>query len=295
MERMMAIPEDQLETWSHIGAQTTAKQTHESVRNAIDSYKFPDGILNDKYLQGSYKNDTNIFADMDVDLVVCMTSSFYSNLTNEQKEQLRLTSSQYHFSDFKKDILSALYDYYDDRKVKEKNKAIQVVKPTGTLNCDVVVCAEYRFYTNDLSSYYEGITLWTTDGIQIVNYPTRHYHNGVSKHQNTNSWYKPAIRIFKNIRNNLVDSKAIIKKDAPSYFIECLLYNVPNNLFGTNYYSTTYNILDYLGNSRDNGLLEKFQCQHDLYDLFGTSNTQWDINAAKNFINKAIGFWNDWS
>jgi len=291
----MSISESQLETWSHIGAQVTAKQTHESVRNAIDSFKFPEGIFYDKYLQGSYKNDTNIYGDMDVDLVVSLTSTFYNNLTPDQKKQLGLTTASYQFSDFKKDILSALFDYYDDRKVKEKSKAIQVVKPTSTLNCDVVVCAEYRFYTNDLSSYFEGITLWTTDGIQIVNYPTHHYKNGVSKHQNTNSWYKPAIRIFKNIRNNLVDSKAITKKDAPSYFIECLLYNVPNNLFGTNYNSTTYNILDYLGKSRNNGLLEEFRCQHDLYDLFGTGNTQWNLTDAKKFINEAIGFWNDWS
>jgi hypothetical protein len=101
--------------------------------------------------------------------------------------------------------------------------------------------------------------------------------------------------VFKNIRNNLVDKQAITKKEAPSYFIECLLYNVPNNLFGTNHYNTTYNILDYIGKSRNNGLIEKFRCQHDLYDLFGTGNTQWNLNDAKKFINEAIGFWNDWS
>jgi hypothetical protein len=176
----MSISESQLETWSHIGAQVTAKQTHESVRNAIDSCKFPDGILYDKYLQGSYKNDTNIYGDMDVDLVVSLTSTFYNNLTPDQKKQLGLTTASYQFSDFKKDILSALFDYYDDRNVKEKNKALQVVKPTGTLNCDVVVCAEYRFYTDNLSSYYEGITFWTADGIQVINYPDYHYNNGVS-------------------------------------------------------------------------------------------------------------------
>jgi len=291
----MSISESQLETWSHIGAQVTAKQTHESVRNAIDSFKFPDGVFYDKYLQGSYKNDTNIYGDMDVDLVVSLTSSFYNNLTHDQKKLLGLTSASYNFSDFRKDVLSALNDWYDNRKINVRNKAIQVIKPTGALNCDVVVCAEYRFYTNDLSSYSEGITFWTTGGTQIINYPTHHYNNGVSKHQATSSWYKHAIRIFKNIRNQLVDSEVIPRNEAPSYFIECLLYNVPNNLYGTNYYNTTYNILDYLGNSRNNGLLEKFMCQHDLYDLFGMGDTQWNLNDAKKFISEAIGFWNDWS
>lgn len=63
----MAIPESQLETWSHQGAVTTAKTTADSIRNALDSYSsWPDGIYFEVYLQGSYKNDTNIRGDSDI-------------------------------------------------------------------------------------------------------------------------------------------------------------------------------------------------------------------------------------
>jgi len=87
----MGIPESQLAIWSHQGAVTTAKATHESIRNALDSYRWTDGVDFEVYLQGSYKNNTNIRGDMDVDVVVQLNSSFYSNLSEEQKRILGFT------------------------------------------------------------------------------------------------------------------------------------------------------------------------------------------------------------
>jgi hypothetical protein len=291
----VSIPESQLETWSHIGAQVTAKATHESVRKALQGYNFPNGVEYDMFLQGSYKNDTNIYGDMDVDLVVCLTSAFYNNLTQEQKTRMGFTTAQYGHSDFERDVLIALKSQYAQNQLKVKDKAIQVIRPCNGLNCDVVVCAEYRFYTDNLNSYYTGIILWSGMGCEVINYPSYHYNNGVKKHQNTGSWYKPTVRIFKNIRNRLIENKVLSKKEVPSYFIECLLYNVPDSLFGVSFSKTAYNVLEYLENSRNNGLIEKYNCQHNLFNMFGGGNTQWRLDAAKSFINGAIGLWNDWS
>ena len=58
-----------------------------------------------------------------------------------------------------------------------------------------------------------------------------HYENGVTKNRNTNNYYKPIIRMFKNIRSYLVDQNIISIKAATSYYIECLLYNVDDVLF----------------------------------------------------------------
>ncbi|HOK94963.1 MAG TPA: nucleotidyltransferase [Anaerohalosphaeraceae bacterium] len=78
----MAIPESQLETWAKQGAITTAKSTADSVKNALNSYNnWPNGIDFEVYLQGSYKNDTNIRGDSDVDIVAQLNSTFYSNLS----------------------------------------------------------------------------------------------------------------------------------------------------------------------------------------------------------------------
>lgn len=42
-------------------------------------------------------------------------------------------------------------------------------------------------------------------------------------------------RVFKNMRSRLVESGLIEAGTAPSYFIEGLLYNVPNEKFTTSY------------------------------------------------------------
>jgi hypothetical protein len=292
----MSISEALLETWSHSGAQTTAMDTHQAVRKAIDKYTFPDGIKYSLFLQGSYKNATNIYGDMDVDLIACLTTSFYSNLNADQCRLLNLVDNSYSFRDFKIDVLLALYNHFGTARLEAGSKAIRIEKPINQLDCDVIACTEYRhYYAINLNSYYEGVTLWTKEGNQVTNYPKYHYQNGVSKNQRTNGMFKPLVRVFKNLRNELVKKNTLSKGDAPSYFIECLLFNVPDHLFASSYSSSTYNILNYLFQARSKGLLQKFKCQHNLFDMFGTGNTQWNFEAANKFINQAIGMWNDWS
>ena len=76
----MAIPESQLEKWANQGAIITAKSTADSVKNALSSYdNWKDGVDFKVYLQGSYKNSTNIRGDSDVDVVAQLNSTFYSN------------------------------------------------------------------------------------------------------------------------------------------------------------------------------------------------------------------------
>lgn len=56
----MAISQEKLKSWALQGATVTAKSTHESVRNALKSSDELKRINFEVYLQGSYKNSTNI-------------------------------------------------------------------------------------------------------------------------------------------------------------------------------------------------------------------------------------------
>ena len=242
----MRIPESQLETWSHQGAVTTAKATHESIRNALDTYEWPNGVNFEVYLQGSYKNNTNIRGDMDVDVVVQLNSAFYSNFSEEQKRYLGLIPESYGWSDFRADVLSALKDYYDSGMIAEGNKSIKVKSTGGCLPADVVVCTQYRKYRSlNSRDYVEGMTFWTRNkNRQVINYPKLHYENGVSKHQKTSGWYKKSVRMFKNIRNYIKENNYIPNNLAPSYFLECLLYNMPNENFGINFQNTFCSVVN---------------------------------------------------
>jgi len=283
----MAIPESQLETWANQGAITTAKSTADSIKNALNSYTdWPDGIDFEVYLQGSYKNDTNIRGDSDVDVTAQLNSTFYSNLSEDQKGILGLTSASYHLSDFGADVLKILKNYYGQSQITEGNKSIKIKANNGRLPADVVVCSQYRRYkTVNSYDYIEGMCFWTkNDNRQVINYPKAHYDNGVTKHQNSSKWYKPMVRLFKNCRGN-------ISGDAtPSYFLECMLYNAPNSKFGTSYGDTFCNILNWFNeNSLDN-----FVCQNEQLNLFGTSQEQWSTSEAKTFIKNLISLWNNW-
>jgi len=283
----MAIPESQLETWANQGAITTAKSTADSIKNALNSYTdWPDGIDFEVYLQGSYKNDTNIRGDSDVDVTAQLNSTFYSNLSEDQKGILGLTPASYHLSDFGADVLKILKNYYGQSQITEGNKSIKIKANNGRLPADVVVCSQYRRYkTVNSYDYIEGMCFWTkNDNRQVINYPKAHYDNGVTKHQNSSKWYKPMVRLFKNCRGN-------ISGDAtPSYFLECMLYNAPNSKFGTSYGDTFCNILNWFNeNSLDN-----FVCQNEQLNLFGTSQEQWSTSEAKTFIKNLISLWNNW-
>ncbi|GAH40757.1 unnamed protein product, partial [marine sediment metagenome] len=238
------------------------------------------------YLQGSYKNDTNIRGDSDVDVVAQLNSTFYSNLSEDQKRILGLTPATYHLSGFRADVLKILKNYYGQSQITEGNKSIKIRANNGRLPADVVVCCQYRKYkTVNSYDYAEGMTFWTkNDDREVINYPKLHYDNGVSKHQNSSKWYKPIVRLFKNCRGS-------ISGDAtPSYFLECMLYNTPNSKFGTSYGDTFCNIVNWFNENN----LDNFVCQNGQLNLFGASQEQWDTSEAKIFVKNLISLWNNW-
>lgn len=283
----MAIPELQLETWSHQGAITTAKATADSIKNALNTYDgWPDSIKYDVYLQGSYKNSTNIRGDSDVDVVAQLNSTFYNNLSKEQQRQLGLFPAIYGWSEFRADAIKVLKNYYGQSLITEGNKSIKVEANSGRLLADVVICTQYRKYKSlNKYDYIEGMCFWSrNDDRQIINYPKFHYDNGVLKHQNCIKLYKPLVRMFKNMRGYISGDST------PSYFLECILYNVLNSNFKTNYQEAFYNIVNWLNKIE----LDNFVCQNEQLKLFGMTPEQWSTSRANEFIKNLILLWDNW-
>jgi hypothetical protein len=290
----MAIPETQLDTWSHQGSITKSSNTGNSVKNAIDTFTgFPEGITFNVYLHGSYKNDTNIYGESDVDVVVELTSSFQNNLSQDQKNSLGFTSSEYGLLDFRNNVDDCLRAYYGANNLSFENKVIKINPTTNRLDADVLVCSQYRLYYGavNANSYHKGIVFTTRNTHQkIYNFPKKHSVNGTTKHQATNQWFKPTVRIFKNMRNHLVNNYEFKKSVAPSYFIECMLSNIPNNQFGTNFQTTIINCHNYLSNnSKDN-----FMCLNGVRPLWGGTTENWNQADANIFLEQLAQLWNNW-
>jgi hypothetical protein len=288
----MPIPESQLETWSHQGPVTTAKQTHESIRAALKAYNWPSGVWYEVYLQGSYRNHTNIRGDSDVDVVVQLNSTVFENLPVNLKRQFGFRDASYGWEEFRSDVLTALRNYYGPGRVREGRKSLKVQTPY--LLADVVVSLQYRKYPDRPRSeadFIEGMTFWVpSESRWVINYPKLHYENGAKKNQDTNGWYKPTVRMFKNARTYLVDRGVIPADLASSYFLECLLYNVPDDKFGTNFQSTFLQVITWLPKAN----FSRFVCQNEQLPLFGSSPEQWSENRAYRFLEAMMGLWANW-
>lgn len=77
----MAISEAQLETWGKQGPTAQFTATYETLRGVLNdslSPYYPKSF--EIFLQGSYKNTTNVYGDSDVDVVIRLDSIFYTDL-----------------------------------------------------------------------------------------------------------------------------------------------------------------------------------------------------------------------
>lgn len=299
----LTISEAQLNTWAVL-PQT---QMHVNTRNAIY------GALNylgspfsnrelDVYLQGSYKNDTNIRSDADVDIVVQCNDTYKSDLswlndTDRQRYEADFVPATYDIQLLRMDTLSALTRTFGPDKVHDGTKAIRVYGETGhRYPADVVPAFQYRLYSSYPSytaqRYVEGIWFNRTDnGALIINFPKPHYENGVTKHQATNSRFKPSVRIFKNFRSRLIEDRRLTEEEAPSYYVQCLIYNVYNASFVPNRQHTMINALNEL---QVRIPTDDLFCENGVYLLFsGGEFDNWDRDQAAKFIDACICLWNE--
>jgi hypothetical protein len=154
----MAIPESQLDTWSHQGSITQSSSTYQTIRNALnsDSALYSAQSFN-VFLQGSYGNDTNIYAESDVDTVIRLDSIFrgdVSALPLDQQAAYHVAfggNATYTFAEFKQGVTTRLTNAFGADFVEPGNKAIKIKPTQSRRNADVVACYQYRRYTRFIS------------------------------------------------------------------------------------------------------------------------------------------------
>ena len=297
----MAISETQLRTWSQAPESDSIKHTHEEIRDALNN----SSVLNTRkrefninfevYLQGSYKNSTNIRVDSDVDVVVQLNSTFRSDTSQLQLEEKSLCDqvfpdSNYPWNDFQNDVHSALSSYFGPTLVKRGDKSIKLTGRGNRIDADIVPCLQYRawksFSHRNQNDFVEGMMFWTLrENREVVNFPKLHYENGNDKNGplRTNSMYKHLVRVIKNIKHELVE-RGMNPSVSPSYFVECMIYNIPNNLFVHNdFQESLERILGYILclNEYDSRQLVTGSEQQK---LFGGALWQWQWRNASAFF-----------
>jgi Nucleotidyltransferase domain len=296
----MAVPEAQLDTWSKPGSLAQSRDTYATIKNALEAAGSPySGKNYTVFLQGSYSNDTNVYRESDVDVVIVLNQTYYSDLTNLSEAETAAynqhrVAATYGYYDFKSDVTAWLKTKVDQR-ANAGDKAIFIPTSGNRRNADVIVAAQYRRYHRFQSvsneQHDEGICFFASDGTLVGNFPKQHSGNCTIKHQATGSFFKPTVRIFKNMRNRMIADGIIEDRLAPSYYIEGLLYNVPVVKFGRNYQDTFINCFNWLESTNRND----FICANERYYLLREgSSVTWRAEKCTQFLTAMADFWRDW-
>jgi len=198
-------------------------------------------ILNiEVFAQGSFKNITNIAQESDVDVCVCMKDAIYYDIPDgTQAGDFGLGPTDHNFDTYKQNVKSALTDYFGGNNVTPGNKAILIHSNSYRVDADVVPCWEFREYYDVTrpTLFRSGIKFFSGDGKSITNYPKQHIENGIAKNGPTQKRFKRVARVLKSLQVEMIDENVLSKK-LPSYLIESLVYNVPDDHFGNSSYTS---------------------------------------------------------
>jgi predicted nucleotidyltransferase len=239
------------ETWlrNSIGPASDTEEadrdrTEKRIRDAIQAYSRLAGNVR-VFAKGSYANNTNVRRDSDVDIAVEWKSwAFISKVNkaaNYDWDQLgvSLGDSGPATGEYRQWVEEALIQAFGTPSVDTTgNKAITVTGGSTTLDADVVPCFRHKEYMTPGQEPAVGTRLYPKNGGMIENWPDQQKANGNTKNANSGRRYKQIIRAFKRLENDMVQVGQL-SDEVHGYFIECLLYNLPNDVFQLPTYKAT--------------------------------------------------------
>lgn len=201
------------------------------VTEAINDWSAFDGVSKKIYAKGSYANNTNVRRDSDVDIAVeCHDCMYYDN--HPDRAPGYRASSPYSGpwtpAKWRLEVVAALANKFGASDLDTTGQiAIEVDAVEGSRpSIDVVPAFHFRRYY--ATSLQDGSCVFPKDGSsKVINWPQQQLENGRRKNDQTGRRYKNFVRALKNAENQLVKRQVIGAK--PSYFMECLVWNVDND------------------------------------------------------------------
>lgn len=229
------ITEEKLAGWtgpSSPSEQDKQARTEHMIREAIDEHDGFDGYRSvfSIYAKGSYANNTNVKSDSDVDIVVECTDACYWQEHDPSKgghPSSNPYTGPWTPAKLREEIAAALEKKFPGA-VSEGSTAFEVDASSARVNADVVPSFKYNLYFPD-GAYRQGTKVFKKDGTSIVNYPKLQLEYGRAKNVRTNGFYKKTVRILKRLENELMAKE--LTDEVPSYLLECLIFNCPEEYF----------------------------------------------------------------
>ncbi len=282
-------------TWAQGPSQTEqqrAENAERQIREAIHaSHKLRNRDIK-VFTQGSYRNRVNVQRDSDVDIgIVCFDTYFPEYPDDNVKAALRESTEDatYTYATFKNEIEEVLVARFGRSHVKRGSKSFDIKESTYRVEADVAAFFEHRRYTS-ATRYLSGVEMIPDDFSppMVRNWPEQHYENGVEKNTITNRKYKRIVRIVKSLSNEMSSNGIKSAEKAPSFLVECLVWNVPDSSFGhASYKAEIREVLAFLfNNTMSDDKCNEWGEVSELKYLFRGSQP-WTRLDAHNFISDA--------
>jgi hypothetical protein len=297
------ISEQQLSSWTSRAFDNEdekARNTERMIREAIAGDPLLKTLPIDVYAKGSYKNNTNVRRDSDVDVAVEYTGILYPTYDSETSSELvdlaqglgpytgrfRDSVGNTQIGEFKDAVGRALERAFGNAAVERHNKVFTVRESGRSLAADVVPCATHRHFWTP-QRYAEGIRLLPDrPALPIYNYPAQQLANGVAKNNATGRAFKRVVRILKNLENRMVIDGA--SPEVASYLIECLVYNCPNTCFtGYRWAGRVRAVLAHIWEDTEDVSCEARWLEVNEVKLLFYVTQRWTREEARSFVHAA--------
>lgn len=232
--------EEKLSGWTGPSSSTEQdkqERTERMIREAVKGHAAFNNCTLKVYAKGSYANNTNVRADSDVDIVVQCDDLRY---WEEAEAGLHPTGTPYTGvwtpEKLRSEVANALRTKFPTDLVTSGSTAIRINSNMSRVEADVVPAFDYRYYFAR-GGYRSGSRVFKKDGTYLTNYPEQQLANGRAKNNSTGTRYKKAVRILKRVENAMVDAGH--HREVPSFFMECLVYNCPNEILSRSTWTDT--------------------------------------------------------
>ena len=252
------------------------------------------------YIHGSYANNLNIFFPSNLEIVVELKKTLEFDPDDALEQGYKIHGNyfvdlglEFGVADFRAQLF-AILEHQLGSKCYESEKTIVVLSHKHLKhNIEITPCFSFKYINEASDKIFPGVVLHDASvGGDIVTFPRLHESNGHSKDLATDDNFKPIVRMFKTL--SMIGEREFDFPLTRGYFIQCLLFNVPNNLFmvrdgllnqliddpGYALNQIFLKVINYL----DNCNMENFMCQNTVWRLFGNAAEFWDIASAKTFV-----------
>lgn len=283
--------------------ETKASNAARMINDAVRETKILDGRRFSVYPTGSYRNNTNVRANSDVDVAIVLEEAFWYTLPpNVTAAHVGIGAGivSYGLPEFRADLHRALAKQFG-ADVSLGNKTFDIAGNSYRLPADATPFLPHRTYIQAADGtwqYRVGVETRPVNdpNKRIINWHQEHYDNGVAKNTATNRRFKRVTRILKRMRdhmrtNGVPEAKAA-SEPIPSFLIECLVYNAPESSFNKqdgSYYEDVKAVITHMWNeTKDDVRAAKLHEVNAQKPLFG-SHQGWTRAHAHEFLLRAWG------